>query len=127
MLEGVPCLADGQPGCSSDADDAPLPAILGFLLQHLHKGVQGVHVTGCGEPGACLNSVFNRRSIPACAGVSPCVTFGHLSQAGLSPRVRGNPDVGDLIVPVLRSIPACAGEPLLHTEQVQWLSVAESA
>ena len=30
----------------------PLPAILGFLLQHLHKGVQGVHVTGCGEPGA---------------------------------------------------------------------------
>ena len=41
---------------SSDADDAPLPAVLGFLLQHLHKGVQGVHVTGCGEPGACLRS-----------------------------------------------------------------------
>ena len=34
VLEGVPRLADGQPGCSSDADDAPLPAVLGFLLQH---------------------------------------------------------------------------------------------
>ena len=30
---------------------------------------------------------------------------------GLSPRVRGNPDEKNSIVRVMRSIPACAGEP----------------
>ena len=32
---------------------------------------------------------------------------------GLSPRVRGNPCLSDLMSTVARSIPACAGEPLL--------------
>ena len=34
---------------------------------------------------------------------------------GLSPRVRGKPDYGDLIREKLRSIPACAGEALTAT------------
>ena len=56
VLEGVPRLSDGQLGRSSESDDAPLPAVLGFLFQHLHESQEGVGVTGCGEPGGCLRS-----------------------------------------------------------------------
>ena len=34
---------------------------------------------------------------------------------GLSPRVRGNPPTSHNVVLTIRSIPACAGEPLLET------------
>ena len=71
------------------------------------------------------------RSIPACAGeprvitglgtmftVYPRVCGGTPSKrwptssgSGLSPRVRGNPEVLRLAARPLRSIPACAGEP----------------
>ena len=70
-------------------------------------------------------------SIPACAGepcsrtcgdrtsrVYPRVCGGTISSLvwrvpewGLSPRVRGNPDVVDAAVAPVGSIPACAGEP----------------
>ena len=72
-----------------------------------------------------------RRSIPACAGeplelrtklahsaVYPRVCGGTRLYShhvwlnwGLSPRVRGNPRSGSLRTHILRSIPACAGEP----------------
>ena len=77
--------------------------------------------------------VSNRRrgSIPACAGephpnacsmlyaaVYPRVCGGTEEAyemvarlEGLSPRVRGNPDLGREPLPPPRSIPACAGEP----------------
>ncbi len=71
------------------------------------------------------------RSIPACAGeplhtyaggdtdgVYPRVcggtaiqTRGGIGMEGLSPRVRGNPKKWYWICPIVRSIPACAGEP----------------
>ena len=70
-------------------------------------------------------------SIPACAGepvnapdmgfsiaVYPRVCGGTLARfvfalipIGLSPRVRGNPYVGQQLLEARRSIPACAGEP----------------
>ena len=76
-------------------------------------------------------SVFQRRSIPACAGepyegapflagrrVYPRVCGGtmdagmsELVLGGLSPRVRGNRQPCRLPVSLRRSIPACAGEP----------------
>ncbi len=74
---------------------------------------------------------LSRRSIPACAGepdghfltanarwVYPRVcggtqfdTFLRPCAGGLSPRVRGNRRLSLCRLPVLRSIPACAGEP----------------
>ena len=51
MLEGFPGLARGQPGLLAQPVDAPVAAILGFLLQHLQEGGQGVAVAGLGETG----------------------------------------------------------------------------
>ena len=77
------------------------------------------------------STIAHSRSIPACAGeppstsgtapapaVYPRVCGGtaaraviRVRQAGLSPRVRGNPADGDFADDRHRSIPACAGEP----------------
>ena len=85
-----------------------------------------------GNPVLPESSVRPERSIPACAGeppgrtvlsgtypVYPRVCGGthsgpvkHISQRGLSPRVRGNRCVQPQRRPWRRSIPACAGEPL---------------
>ena len=74
---------------------------------------------------------FAARSIPACAGepepgrpyppwvrVYPRVCGGtaavsvvSMSDSGLSPRVRGNHNLGTAAYPSMGSIPACAGEP----------------
>ena len=73
-------------------------------------------------------------SIPACAGEPPawpsagaiCAVYprvcggtpGHseprLKRRGLSPRVRGNPSTMRSLVSSFRSIPACAGEPIVN-------------
>ena len=51
VLEGLPSLAGGQPGCGAQPADAALPAVLGLLLQHFQQGLQGVAVPGGGESG----------------------------------------------------------------------------
>ena len=85
-----------------------------------------------GNPLASPNGVLYLGSIPACAGepedkhrlraqcrVYPRVCGGTAPQdthssvsTGLSPRVRGNPNVLEYYVHLHRSIPACAGEPV---------------
>ena len=94
------------------------------MLQGLSPRVRGNPVTRCG-------SYSGRGSIPACAGepphcsshrrrwgVYPRVCGGTCSAArrcpppsGLSPRVRGNPDLWATAQSDRGSIPACAGEP----------------
>ncbi len=84
-----------------------------------------------GNPLPGTWELVTTRSIPACAGepassrtwatilsVYPRVCGGtrawqriDTSDRGLSPRVRGNRDMGLVDVHPLRSIPACAGEP----------------
>ena len=84
-----------------------------------------------GNPAALANGGNQPGSIPACAGepvrsrgsgdagrVYPRVcggtgggSFRRPGCGGLSPRVRGNPNPHLLRCPLLRSIPACAGEP----------------
>ena len=49
--EGLPGLARGQPGGGAQPANAPLPAVLGLLLQHLQEGLQGVAMAGGGEAG----------------------------------------------------------------------------
>ena len=81
-----------------------------------------------GQTPAC------ERSIPACAGEPPTRLRQAVAMAvyprvcggtavrqrsdpdaqGLSPRVRGNPQLSVLLVLLLRSIPACAGQPSLR-------------
>ena len=56
MLEGLPGLARRQPGGGAQSADAPLPAVLGLLLQHLQQGLQGVAVAGGGEAGHRLRT-----------------------------------------------------------------------
>ena len=51
MLESLPSLARGELGYLTQPVDTPVPAILGFLLQHLEEGGQSVAVVGFGEAG----------------------------------------------------------------------------
>ena len=84
-----------------------------------------------GNPPVQYPKVVAFRSIPACAG-EPCHGTGgvsfrtvyprvcggtvqgcvvHIVNRGLSPRVRGNPQIRHPALRHFRSIPACAGEP----------------
>ena len=49
VLEGFPGLARGEPGRLTQPVDAPVAAILAFLLQHLQESYQGITVAGRGE------------------------------------------------------------------------------
>ena len=51
VFEGLPSLAGRQPGGGAQPVDAPLPAVLGLLFQHLQQGLQGVAVADGGEAG----------------------------------------------------------------------------
>ena len=51
MFEGLPGLARGQSRRGAQPADAPLPTVLGLLLQHLQEGLQGSAVAGGGEAG----------------------------------------------------------------------------
>ena len=65
-----------------------------------------------GEPGGLSHSDYRGRVYPrVCGGtLLPAVKSGGL--AGLSPRVRGNPETPERCTGLSRSIPACAGEPM---------------
>ena len=56
VLEGLPSLSRGQPGCLTQPVDAPVAAIIGLLLQYLEEGGQGVAVAGLGETGHRLGA-----------------------------------------------------------------------
>ena len=110
------------PACAGE----PVPSIIG-------AGALGVYPRVCGgTAGSMVKGERGARSIPACAGeppdapaparasaVYPRVCGGTPGQAGppphrlgLSPRVRGNPGAPATPARWLRSIPACAGEPM---------------
>ena len=96
-----------------------------------------------GNLGQAVGAEPFRGSIPACAGepmlgsrtksrrtVYPRVCGGtasiiamRRSRAGLSPRVRGNPGQPMPTPTPPRSIPACAGEPLLGDGVLSWKEV----
>ena len=51
MIEGLPDLARGEFGLLAQPVDAPVAAVLGFVLQHLQEGGQEVAVAGVGIAG----------------------------------------------------------------------------
>ena len=99
------------------------------------KAIEGLSPRVRGNRASSRLCSTGLRSIPACAGepgqlplvlnraeVYPRVCGGTVARRreqgsgrGLSPRVRGNPDVYIIAVHIGRSIPACAGEPRLST------------
>ncbi len=96
-----------------------------------HLGLHGLSPRVRGNLPKSYPIVINRRSIPACAGEPLATTYWSKSGtvyprvcggtrrsqsrcsriSGLSPRVRGNRSVVTLLSRLMRSIPACAGEP----------------
>ena len=68
-----------------------------------------------GEPLSSDVRRYVALSIPACAGEPQASLTRYIVYACLSPRVRGNPDAMDSLLPPARSIPACAGEPCRPT------------
>ena len=127
------CAGEPQTGYDMGAADPVYPRVCGgtrFMTatgneyRGLSPRVRGNRGHGVSRPGVC-------GSIPACAGeppgcgarargvevyprvcggtaVGPMAAF---SDPGLSPRVRGNPDLDQGTLFLHGSIPACAGEP----------------
>ena len=131
----IPACA-GEPITASDPWPAEevYPRVCGGTPQFAQPpvGVKGLSPRVRGNPRPDQPAMAGTRSIPACAGeplslaarrlaaeVYPRVCGGtdHIRTwtqpgDGLSPRVRGNPSCIRVMMSCIRSIPACAGEPL---------------
>ena len=88
------------------------PRVRGNRWQQLYRGTQGRSIPACaGEPGRGDDRPAQHEVYPrVCGGTN--ATEGLVgTPAGLSPRVRGNRSSAPAGVMLMRSIPACAGEP----------------
>ena len=75
-----------------------------------------------GEPRPAPPLTDRRRVYPRVCGGTDTISVRPCAKCGLSPRVRGNPSNRRAIESILRSIPACAGEPVpegQHDEHVE--------
>ena len=129
------CAGEPVPTLSPPPTPTVYPRVCGgtprFSTRASNESGLSPRVRGNRRVGSGLR--VGRRSIPACAG-EPCLhrqygrgcavyprvcggTFapipGYKYDQGLSPRVRGNRDVGRPLRRGRGSIPACAGEPVL--------------
>ena len=96
----------GTPGLRAErrAGDRSIPACAGNPSRAgCRPGSTGVHPRVCGEPTAASSDL--------------------LSDVGPSPRVRGTPDAGQPDDRSTRSIPACAGNPILPILRMRWITV----
>ena len=66
-----------------------------------------------GEPPPTMTQSMPSRVYPRVCGGTECVVTAKPFRYGLSPRVRGNPRAHAAKLAGLRSIPACAGEPII--------------
>ncbi len=69
------------------------------------------------EPHFPTSGRRSRTVYPRVCGGTIAVQVGDCADHGLSPRVRGNQLAGSVVVVHVRSIPACAGEPLIRVSQ----------
>ena len=130
------------PACAGEPPRARLPGAPTRVYPRVCGGIlttafsSSVH-TGLsprvrGNPCMVAQVTMTKRSIPACAGEPTWTTLRRLCcrvyprvcggtqkfvllstlRTGLSPRVRGNLPAPAKSIPTLRSIPACAGEPI---------------
>ncbi len=146
MLRSIPACA-GEPALEPPTRRNPrvYPRVCGgtMHLRHQASSRKGLSPRVRGNLAMDEGAWVKFRSIPACAGepdnvdnskppqaVYPRVCGGttpplltRSSCSGLSPRVRGNPGLGRGTLQGLRSIPACAGEPILDElgELEEWV------
>ena len=131
----ISCYGRGlSPRVRGNRNNGSIPACAGEPVEH-HPSLLGLSPRVRGNQLNDITIRPQRRSIPACAGeplpsperctrcrVYPRVCGGTTTtgirpalNVGLSPRVRGNRELGESSLATSRSIPACAGEPLLRT------------
>ena len=128
------CAGEPRASCSAASSVSVYPRVCGgtflsdytyILLYGLSPRVRGNRCRGsnpCARRGsipACAGEPRNHLVRRRCAGVYPRVCGGtsfrpsrSANVKGLSPRVRGNLDEEDFGCIHVRSIPACAGEPV---------------
>ena len=132
------CAGEPGPDGAQDGSQGVYPRVCGGTGGELQSGVdqKGLSPRVRGNPHSPAEHGGRNGSIPACAGepraacagcqpppVYPRVCGGTILEvvdvgtyAGLSPRVRGNPIRHMVHQLLLRSIPACAGEPSVPAE-----------
>ena len=76
-----------------------------------------------GEPPKGLATALMQEVYPRVCGGTAATTGPNLYEAGLSPRVRGNRLEEPATDTPVRSIPACAGEPMNDTTELLFKSV----
>ncbi len=74
-------------------------------------GIQGSIPARAGQPVASDNRKAHKRVYPRACGATIMPNVSFITSRGLSPRVRGNPQESPYQPPLLRSIPARAGQP----------------
>ena len=90
------------------------PRVRGNLLGLRHHLWGNGSIPACaGEPARHWELSHDGEVYPRVCGGTPTICWSTGSRPGLSPRVRGNLSWGVVSVWVIRSIPACAGEPCL--------------
>ena len=88
------------------------PRVRGNRLRHAVVAAMPGSIPACaGEPARFRASVGKGPVYPRVCGGTLRVDRAHRRGEGLSPRVRGNREIGKLATQYLGSIPACAGEP----------------
>ena len=93
-------------------DDGPSPRVRGILFGSLDlEAVEGSIPAGAGNPGLPIAEARNHRVHPRGCGESLDSRGAKQTPRGPSPRVRGIPEQPRLHRPLLRSIPAGAGNP----------------
>ena len=94
------------PGLSPRVRGNPTP---GKYQDSYHRSIPAC----AGEPWAWKDSAAARRVYPRVCGGTHNVRYENWRTKGLSPRVRGNPSRVPASYTKWRSIPACAGEPMM--------------
>ena len=88
------------------------PRVRGNPADTGKKGCPGRSIPACaGEPRPARAFHGRQRVYPRVCGGTQLTVPAQRIYRGLSPRVRGNPDITRIRRVAIRSIPACAGEP----------------
>ena len=89
------------------------PRVRGNRIGRMHSGIMRGSIPACaGEPGRSRRGACRPGVYPRVCGGTVILIAPTVFCTGLSPRVRGNPGERGNARNALRSIPACAGEPV---------------
>ncbi len=91
------------------------PRVRGNPVEDVGGLAAGRSIPACaGEPGGAEDLASGERVYPRVCGGTDQQRGLYMPPNGLSPRVRGNLPLGEMMKPKIGSIPACAGEPIVR-------------